>query len=1080
MAGAGYAVGMVHVESAIFSSNRPFHPELIDVAESGCAEIVPQRSSQVNARLALLLNPLVFRSPLDLPFHIRAEHAVIVLSQPAANAVGEPYYDLSRVLDHCRRALHTDVMIAPMSAVCRDNLQTFFPDMQNVSSEDWTDIIDVEAYSVDRSRYRDKVPVIGRHSRPGDEKWPATAADMLAAYPARDDLRVRMLGVGPKVDRLVATIPANWELFHFGDLETRHFLSSIDFWVYFHDPAWVESFGRAIAEAMASGAVTLLPGHFEKSFSEGAIYCEPSDVLDIVDRLYSKPREYREWSNRARRTIARDYGEDRYLRRIERLIGPPGLSPGTSQSQGVASADGPLSHRRSAPAPDFGSSVERKNFDVVYVGDFGSGTEDWPGVAAEIDLLRRHRLTTGIVHLQLNSDGCPVNADVHSKILEGDVEAVDPRRSVVEARTIVLTTTTLEGILSARPVQHVFADQVILLCDQVLGSPTWPQELQRLQKQTNELFGGRCQFSAVRPTQYRRLQTAEGLVPIAPAWQPSTPTKPVHVLRRLIREIAPHLPWRVGVFSDAGNAPIGAPGNPENGRPEFGDAWQVWHYGYLPNDQSGPKNGDPPIDRSEMAVGRFLDKVDAVAVLPTGMRNQASHTAALLALRSGLPVILPESWREDFGLGPLYRHPSDYGDTLQMLAERQPFRREIRSHTSYQLDRQRKTSAVADNEKIATLAGDVTTKPARHRHTRSHRVLFMSSNGVGVGHLSRLIAIARRVPEPVEPVFLSLSQALPVVRQFGFHGEFLAYHLSTLSDYEDWNKWLQVTLEQIFDAYAIGTVVFDGSMPYAGLCRAVSIRKGCRMVWVRRGMWRSDQDNSTHLARARYADLIIEPDDIAAELDSGQAAEHRREVMVVDPIRLLDPTEVLTRQDSCRNLDLSPKHRYALVQLGAGNNFSNVEIIDRIIRTLREIGKVRPVLAEWLTAETPHDMWPDVPRLRCFPISRYFRAFDFTVSAVGYNSFNEIISFGLPSVLVPNLNQMMDDQAARARFADEHEAAIHLDFELRPMLREVIAAIHDKDIRQRLTQNCRKLARPNGAAEAASLVAQVAEYTGSS
>ena len=167
-----------------------------------------------------------------------------------------------------------------------------------------------------------------------------------------------------------------------------------------------------------------------------------------------------------------------------------------------------------------------------------------------------------------------------------------------------------------------------------------------------------------------------------------------------------------------------------------------------------------------------------------------------------------------------------------------------------------------------------------------------------------------------------------------------------------------------------------------------------------------------------------------------------------------------------------------MIQLGAGNNYGNVDLIDEIIGTIHEVGQVQPVIAEWLTADAPLDLWPDVLRIRCFPIARYYRAFDFTISSVGYNSFNEIVSFGVPSLLVPNLNPMMDDQEARATFAENRQAAVHLDADLRPLLRESVAALHNRDFRLSMIRNCRAIARPNGAEDAAKLITKLAEFSG--
>ncbi|MDQ2676959.1 MAG: hypothetical protein M3Y34_09135, partial [Actinomycetota bacterium] len=56
----------------------------------------------------------------------------------------------------------------------------------------------------------------------------------------------------------------------------------------------------------------------------------------------------------------------------------------------------------------------------------------------------------------------------------------------------------------------------------------------------------------------------------------------------------------------------------------------------------------------------------------------------------------------------------------------------------------------------------------------SNRILFLSSNGTGLGHLTRSMAIARRLDKSLEPSFFTLSGAAPVVADQGFEVEFAA------------------------------------------------------------------------------------------------------------------------------------------------------------------------------------------------------------------------------------------------------------------------------------------------------------------
>ncbi len=76
-------------------------------------------------------------------------------------------------------------------------------------------------------------------------------------------------------------------------------------------------------------------------------------------------------------------------------------------------------------------------------------------------------------------------------------------------------------------------------------------------------------------------------------------------------------------------------------------------------------------------------------------------------------------------------------------------------------------------------------------------ILFFTSNGVGIGHLTRMLAVARRCPTPLQPVFLTLSQAVRIVREQGFLVEYLPFHASLGCDIQLWNKSLREELNEL-------------------------------------------------------------------------------------------------------------------------------------------------------------------------------------------------------------------------------------------------------------------------------------------
>jgi hypothetical protein len=330
------------------------------------------------------------------------------------------------------------------------------------------------------------------------------------------------------------------------------------------------------------------------------------------------------------------------------------------------------------------------------------------------------------------------------------------------------------------------------------------------------------------------------------------------------------------------------------------------------------------------------------------------------------------------------------------------------------------------------------------------------------------MAIARRL-ERSDPVFLTMSQAFQVVERSGWPVSYLPFHEVADCDVADWNRWLQFEIEQILSRRPlIRTIVFDGSNPYSGLLSAFATTD-IRKVWVQRGMWKKGHMNLEHVRRGRLFDLIIEPGDVAESLAAENVDSPAFDKVRTDPIWLLDPDELLARADARAALGIAEGTRTCLVQLGSGTNRDNVSLLKTIIPALKRQG-VTPFIAEWLMGSEVPRIWPGVVYLRVFPLAKYFNAFDFCISAVGYNSFHELIGFGLPTVFIANEHHMMDDQAARARFAMQNDAAIWMKEDAVQEIETAIDLIMRDDVRAMMRAASAALAPRNGASDAARIV----------
>lgn len=479
---------------------------------------------------------------------------------------------------------------------------------------------------------------------------------------------------------------------------------------------------------------------------------------------------------------------------------------------------------------------------------------------------------------------------------------------------------------------------------------------------------------------------------------------------------------------------------------------------------------------NEMPAEDFLAGLDIFVYYHHSHWVEAFGRNVLEAMASGLPCILPPAFATQFGDGAIYARPCDVRRELMCL--RDPDQRDAAGRRARRYAEEYFAPA-RRAEWLSTVIGP--PAPRRHRAAQPgraspHRVLMLTSNGTGMGHLTRQLAIAKRLPDSLQPVIATMSQAMPVIERFGFLAEYIPSAQQLGIDEWEWNGHLAAHLDHLLDLYRPSVLVFDGNRPYDGLVTAMRRWPACRTVWSRRAMWRADADD-TPLRRQAHFDLVLEPGEIAAERDFGPTASVRASARSVDPIVLLDDGERLPRQEARRALGLRMDATAVLIQLGSGSNQDLLPIIEALSREQQSRLGIEMRLAEWLMTEEPLGLVPGLTVLQEYPIARYLNAFDLAISAAGYNSYHELVAAGVPALFLPNMDPTMDDQMARARFAEDHGFGLALDPSHLDLLPAYLARLLDPGLRRRMATASGRFARPNGALAAAEILASLATDT---
>ena len=298
--------------------------------------------------------------------------------------------------------------------------------------------------------------------------------------------------------------------------------------------------------------------------------------------------------------------------------------------------------------------------------------------------------------------------------------------------------------------------------------------------------------------------------------------------------------------------------------------------------------------------------------------------------------------------------------------------------------------------------------------TRKHSIVLFPTNGVGFGHFTRMYAVARslRKKDPsLEIIFFTPMPTLHIL----YSDQFPTYHLAGRYKHADmsasqWNGLVEDMLHMIFDVHRPKWFMFDGAFPYRGMLNAIASQPDMEKWWMRRGSLKKNK--TIPVDSQSLFDGIIMPG------EGGETAEVDG-IHVVSPIRAIDPEEAWERSFSRSRLSVPDNAKVVYVQLGAGRINEIEGTLESVLKALFNDSEVYVVLGESMLGERLPFTHERLRVIRDYPNTLYAKAFDASVQAGGYNSYQEMRVFGIPTLFIPNTETGMDNQVARCRIAEE-------------------------------------------------------------
>ena len=353
-------------------------------------------------------------------------------------------------------------------------------------------------------------------------------------------------------------------------------------------------------------------------------------------------------------------------------------------------------------------------------------------------------------------------------------------------------------------------------------------------------------------------------------------------------------------------------------------------------------------------------------------------------------------------------------------------------------------------------------------------IILATSNGIGMGHLTRASAIATELKSFANPIIISMASGVVEVPKIaGVRFEYVPGRDRRWMGRFEWDKYLRDRIAALIDETGAKILSFDGVVPYPGIIGVKNIRPEISLVWVRRGYWQKTPQRYLLNLQSKMMDLIITPGDYSQSYDKGPTT-NRNDSTLVKPISIYNSKLSMGKPEARKILGLDPDRPAVLVQLGIGEADANAKLTAALTGLL-SWPNLQVVLTKDPVDSQGKNLAPaglDIKVIRYFPLANVLNAFDAAICAAGYNSVHEELAAKIPTLFIPNIRGT-DNQAARAAWTADNKMALTVDQSNLKQIQENAAKLALQSVRDELAGNCAKLPLANGASDVARIFTEL-------